>query len=356
MSRFARERTDNGACADRAPPSMRPRVVALLLLGASLAAPSPARAWVCSRALDNDNREVGPSLAWTTRTVPYSVAAAGTADLPGDTEQAVIDDAFAVWEGVSECAAPHRVTDLQFVRVARTEERDLIGYDYLDPPSNENLLIFRDTGWPHHGRIIALTTTTFSAQTGEIFDADIEFNSAGFEFRDLDPCCPDCSPPSLPASSCAFTDLMNTAVHEIGHIVGLGHPDDWPEIDPHCVDDSTMCATAELGDTNKRSLACDDRDGLVFKYPAGAANGYCAQPACAAGDDACGSCNAAACANWQACGFCGPPLPLGKDVAIRAVGFNDGLDGGCACRGAPGGFWMALAGGALLCLRRRRTS
>jgi hypothetical protein len=187
------------------------RTEALLAGAALIVASSPVRAFVCSRAVDTDGNDTGPSLTWATRDLSFALHENGTEDVAALDELEVLRNSFQVWENVQECAAPGRTSDITFHERELTN-LDLIGFDFLHPERNANVLIFRDDAWPHAGQgslIIALTTTTYSAQTGEILDADIEFNSAGFEFTIGD--------------TGVVTDLMNTAVHEIGHILGLGH-------------------------------------------------------------------------------------------------------------------------------------
>ena len=96
--------------------------------------------------------------------------------------------------------------------------------------------------------IIALTTLTYNSLTGEILDADIEYNSEKFSFTGR-------------LDGDRDTDLMNTTVHELGHFLGLGHTADTAD---------TMYPRADTGEIKKRTLTCNDARGLVFKYPADA--------------------------------------------------------------------------------------
>ncbi|MEZ4269910.1 MAG: matrixin family metalloprotease [Myxococcota bacterium] len=249
--------------------------------------PSTASAFVCSRVVDQNGDETGPSLSWFTRQIPFSIYESGTADIAGNAEFTALRASFRVWENAQEGS---QTTDISFVEQPLST-RPQVGYNFLDPSANENLLIFYDDVWPHQGQgnnIIALTTTTHNALTGEIFDADIEYNSATFTFSvsDLNP----------------ITDLMNTTVHEIGHVLGLGHS---------LIGGATMFASAQPGDTSKRDLHDDDIQGVLFKYPAGEDLGYCVPTV--------------------ACGFCAPPNELTADAIVTVLRQDDGMSsGGCS--------------------------
>ncbi|MEM6559594.1 MAG: matrixin family metalloprotease [Myxococcota bacterium] len=277
-----------------------------------------ALAYRCSR-VDEDS---GSSLSWSTRSVNYTFFEGGTSDVAGDEEFEAVRDGFAVWENLvtdpeDDCFPSEAMTDFRWIERPERSSVDRIGYNFLDQEDNENLIIFRDDEWPYPGQensVIALSTVTFNAVTGEILDADIEFNSAGFQFtaRDDNP----------------VTDVLNTAVHEIGHSMGIAHTSD---------PNASMFLQASPGQTIKRDLNCDDRAAMAFKYPSGEMNGYCDPPV-------------------ESCGFCAPPGQLEAQIVATEVASGDDV-GGCSCRGGPAALgWMAATSLWLLFRRRRRSS
>lgn len=281
-----------------------------------LAAAEPALAYVCTRTESAGGHGSGASLSWFERGIPYTFYADGTASIAGDLELEVLRASFSVWpkaEGCDAAGAPSGLTtDVTFHETSWMSYVDRVGYDYEHPDANENLLVFRDREWPLPGQgdIIALTTTTYDPVTGEILDADIEFNTADWPFAvDGD------------ASS---MDLMNAAVHEIGHVLGLAHSP---------VKGSTMEAQGQLGESKKRTLECDDANAVVFKYPAGRPNGYC--------DPSAG------------CGYCAPPEAVARYPLVRVTA-TSATGGGCAALppGAAALVMIALLGVSRM--RRRR--
>lgn len=298
-------------------------IVAVALTTSQLGA-AKAEGYVCSRVPDADGEETGPSLSWPTRDIPFVLHALGSNKLSGDSEFAVLRDSFAQWGTVvaadssvgggpvQECDSPNRYNDLVFREASSFSTRSVLGYNFISPSTNENILLFRDDEWLHPGQAattLALTTTTYNPVTGIIFDADIEFNSANFDFTTT--------------NTTVVYDLMNTAVHEIGHLVGLAHTSDR---------DATMFRAAEATEVYKRSLHCSDSNGVVFKYPAAEANGYC-QPV-------------------AACGFCAPPNQLTRTAVVEA---SSPREDNSSCMAAPISSplaWLLL----LLGVRLRRRS
>ncbi|MEM6732632.1 MAG: matrixin family metalloprotease, partial [Myxococcota bacterium] len=202
-----------------------------------------ALAFVCSRADETS----GASLSWGTREAVFTFFEGGTSDINGLDEFDTIRDAYAVWENLvtaptDNCVPVGASTDFRWVEDPVRSNVDRVGFNFIDETNNENLVIFRDDRWPYPGREdrdLALATVTFNRVTGEILDADMEFNTANTQYtnRELQP----------------VTDLLNTAVHEIGHHMGLAHvPNDGTPANIN----SSMFGSAAPGETKKRDLNC----------------------------------------------------------------------------------------------------
>ena len=294
-----------------------------LVVALSLLIPSTGFSYVCTRVVDAFGEDTGPSLSWFSRQVTFLVHADGTEDLEGTEEFEDLEESFRVWQALNmgtmtpaNCGLSG-TTDIEFVPLNADDglesvltDETRVGFNYLDQNNNNNLVIFHDDNWPHVGQsslIIALTTTTYNPLTGEIFDADIEFNTQNFPYSGT--------------QDETATDLMNATVHEVGHMLGLGHTD---------LQEATMFPRAETGEILKRDLACDDVAGILFKYPAGEPNGYCTPDA--------------------ECGFCAPPQTLTKIPTVSVASRNNG-EGGCAATGTSLTTLLGLLG--LLALRRR---
>lgn len=245
------------------------------LLLALAALPTGARAWERT-GIPNAR---GSCLYWDTRTIPWSAAENLGGGLPESEAIEAIRQSFDEWQR-QDCS------DLAFregPRVGRST-------GYRQGRSNVNTVVFRDRAcadvvpgddpclsdescsneydcWDQDEKLIAVTTTTFSVCSGRIVDADIELNAVDYDFATEAEagCAPD------GGSRCDTTDVRNTLVHEIGHVIGLAHSTE---------ESATMYATAPNGETKKRDLAGDDRNALCTIYPADGDTAICppAQP------------------------------------------------------------------------------
>ena len=289
---------------------------------AVLLSASQAGAYVCSRVPDATGQEPGPSLSWYTRNITFTLDASGTSQIPGLEELDALRAAFAVWEYLipeapDACEISAGATDIRFTETALSTQR-YIGYDYSPNAVNENLVLFRDDDddddWPYMDKdgkpFLAFTTVTYNVLTGEIFDADIEINTQNFTFS-IDEVHND-------------ADLMGIMVHEIGHVLGLGHTVGNAALDLSDIEarDTTMYPFVGPGETKKRTLHCDDARGIAFKYPASTPNQYCdpVDPACAG---------------------CAPPEEHYRDNSHIVVITADDRAGGCSAMG--GSLIMTLA-------------
>src|SRR4029450_623884 len=85
---------------------------------------------------------------------------------------------------------------------------------YGAEPDGENRLVWHTDEWLDSPAALALTPAVFRRTTGEITDADIDFNGVDYTWTTTDP-------PEL-----VLTDVQNTATHELGHVLGLAHTPD----------------------------------------------------------------------------------------------------------------------------------
>ena len=211
---------------------------------------------------------------WSIRSIPFWINQYGSPDVSGYDDFTAIRSAFQTWT-LPSC------TDLAFSDQGVTADT-WVGYSYPDHTLNN--VIFRpklcaDPGvvpvgdpclqqggcrnpyncWEEASTSIAVTTTTYSTNTGVIFQAGIELNDATQHFA------------VLTASSTCTTDndIQNTVTHEIGHLLGFAH-----ETDPT----SVMFASAQPCEISKRTLNTGDSLGLCTVYPAGSPSVPCGDP------------------------------------------------------------------------------
>jgi len=234
----------------------------------------------------------------------FSVQEDGGAELDGDTVEILTELAFDAWR-LADCGDGTTpgfvVQNLGRITCDKTQ--------YNKDAGNANVIVVRAKRWPHGdtGHNIALTTTTFDPDSGELLDADIELNADNYLL-------------SVSDEAVDF-DLLSVLTHEVGHFLGMAHSD---------LPEATMFAIYEGGTTELRSLEPDDIAGICERYPP---------------DDAPKeSCN---------------PLPRhGFSPYCR----DDQPEGSCTAAGAglPRGRapleGVALLAGAIAAMRRRRLS
>jgi hypothetical protein len=228
------------------------KIRSLFFAALSLLGGREARAYVCTAVQD---ARPALSQAWNQRCIPYFISRAGTL-LGGEERRQLIANSFDQWDvSMNSC------TDMTFLDAGYTD--DLSGFDAKKPDDQKNVIASIEDpsqlGLFPSDNLLAITLTSFSVETGEIFDADILINAVNNNFQDVPSGCPNGRP----------FDLRNTLVHEIGHFLGFDH---------ERVADSTMFASAEPCEVKKRDLTADDRLGLCTVYGAGEPTMTCAPP------------------------------------------------------------------------------
>ena len=184
----------------------------------------------------------GLPLFWKGQCIGYSPNSAASVHIPLATATSIIDESFAAWNAVKCGSSSVGITtsDLGVVECAE------VRYNTNGP--NQNVIIFRDTTWPYSdpNNTLGLTTVTFNADTGEIYDADMELNATGKNLSTSD---------TVPANG---FDLLSVITHEAGHFLGLAHATDAT---------ATMFASYKPGTTSLRTLSADDIAGICEIYP-----------------------------------------------------------------------------------------
>ncbi len=233
-------------------------------LALSAAAPRSAHAFILARS------DSGVHQRWYVHEVPYTIEAKGLLKQGiSDAEiEATAARCFATWAAV-QCGLCHDGRGIACAPVscashplgmtfrfdgARSERPPVACANGTSPGpdnptcvlvGNGSQIVFVDQDWPHGTTVIATTVVAANKVTGEIADADIQFNSQDKVF--------------CVGGACAAGeyDLDNTLTHEIGHLLGLDHSLDG---------DATMFGGAPPGEILKRDLLDDDVLGVCTAY------------------------------------------------------------------------------------------
>jgi len=134
------------------------------------------------------------TLKWTQTPVRYFVTDQGVTGVSATDLQAAAGRAFAAWQAVPTASIAY-----QFA-----------GFTAATPDRDDGLSTLGFRSRPELDRVLAATSFVVDAATGALVEADIFFNSA-FAWS------------VAPAGEANRYDLESIALHEIGHLSGLGH-------------------------------------------------------------------------------------------------------------------------------------
>lgn len=170
---------------------MRGRLLPPLVMLLVLAAAVPAFAYLKLGIQVND-RTV--TLRWTTQPVRYYVTNRAAPGVSMQDFQTAISRAFATWHAVD---------------TAQTSS-EFAGVTQAPPVTGDSMTVLGFANRPDLERVLGATSFIVDATTGAIIESDIFFNTA-FTWS------------VAPAGESGRHDLEAIAVHEVGHLLGLGH-------------------------------------------------------------------------------------------------------------------------------------
>ncbi len=188
----------------------------------------------------------GLPLYWANACVGYSINESASRQISLDDAQNGMETALAQWTNatcVAEAMTSKASVDVRYLGPVACHK-----VEYNQSGGNANVIMFDDDSWPYSdaNNTLGLTTVTYNTTTGELYDADMEINTAQQTLTVNGP---------LPANG---FDFLSIITHESGHFLGMAHSADMQ---------ATMFAHYTQGTTSLRNLSADDIAGICTIYP-----------------------------------------------------------------------------------------
>lgn len=222
-------------------PRLRRHFVGLLVAAIAVSHASPAMAYLKLGFVINATQV---PISWKTSPVPYYISTRAVPNVTVPAFQDAVARAFATWEAVPTAGISYRFAGLTASLPGDDDGRSTLGF--LNEPTLD--------------RVLATTSFLVDGVTGELLEADVFFNSA-FNWS------------TAAAGETGRWDLESIAVHEIGHLSGLGHSAiGETEVTPtgrRMLSSAAVMFPIALGTANisGRKLEADDIAGISDIYP-----------------------------------------------------------------------------------------
>ena len=212
-------------------------LVVLLIAGQ----PQPALAYL-KFGVTIGGRQV--TLKWAQTPVRYSVSTQSTAQVSVADFQDAVGRAFNTWQSVPTATISYQFAGLTAALPGRDDGLSVLGFQNR----------------PDLDRVLASTSFLIDRTTGALVESDIFFNTS-FEWS------------VSPAGTANRFDLESVALHEIGHLSGLGHSA-LGETEMRDGGRRVLAAEAVMfpiaflpGSIADRTLKADDIAGITDLYP-----------------------------------------------------------------------------------------